>query len=73
MSARVKVARELEVDLDENGGIVTSAFRRIQTRNNSVNGTPPIPVAPVSVIKSNQEPAVAPAEVTTGEKTSPVD
>jgi hypothetical protein len=45
----------------------------MRTRNNSVSSTPPIPVAPVSVINSNQEPAVAPDEVTTGEKTSPVD
>jgi hypothetical protein len=31
-----KVARELEADFDENGGIITPAFRRMQTRNNSV-------------------------------------
>jgi hypothetical protein len=29
-----KVAWELEVDFDENGGIVTPAIRRMQTRNN---------------------------------------
>jgi hypothetical protein len=52
---------------------VTPAIRRMRTRNNSVSSTPPIPVAPVNVINSNQEPVVAPAEVTTGEKTSPVD
>jgi hypothetical protein len=68
-----KVARELEVDFDENGGIVTPAIRRMRTRNSSVISTPSIPVASVSVINSNQEPVVAPAEVTTGEKTSPVD
>jgi hypothetical protein len=45
----------------------------MRTRINSVNSTPPIPVAPVSVINSNQELVVAPDEVTTGEKTSPVD
>jgi hypothetical protein len=68
-----KVARELEVNFDENGGIVTPAIRRMRTRNNSVCSTPPIPVAPVSVINSNQEPVVAPTDVTTGEKTSPMD
>jgi hypothetical protein len=68
-----KVARELEVDFDENGRIVTPAIRRLRTRNNSVSSTLLIPVAPVSVINSNQEPVVAPAEVTTGENTSPVD
>jgi hypothetical protein len=52
---------------------VNPAIRRMQTRNNSVSSTLHIPVAPVSVISSNQEPVVAPAEVTTGEKTSPVD
>jgi hypothetical protein len=68
-----KVARELEVHFDENGGIVTPAICRMQTRNNSVSSTPPIPIDPVSVINGNQEPTVAPAEVTTGETTSPVD
>jgi hypothetical protein len=68
-----KVARELEVDFDENGGIVTPAIRRMQTRNNSVSSTPPIPVVPVNVTNSNQEPVVAQDEVTTGETTSPVD
>jgi hypothetical protein len=63
-----KVARELEVDFDETGGIVTPAIRRMRTRNNSVSSTPPIPFAPVTVINSNQEPVVAPAEVPTGEK-----
>jgi hypothetical protein len=62
-----------EVDFDENGGIVAPAIRRMRTRNNSVSSTPSISVAPVSVINSNQEPVVAPAEVTTGETTSPVD
>jgi hypothetical protein len=32
-----KVERELEVSFDENGGIVTPAIRRMQTRNNSVS------------------------------------
>jgi hypothetical protein len=68
-----KVARELEVDFDENGGIVTPAIRRMQTRDNSVGRTPPIPVSPVNVTNSNQEPVVAPAEVTTGETTLPGD
>jgi hypothetical protein len=68
-----KVARELDVDFDENGGIVTPAIHRMQTRYNSVSRTPPIPVALVNVTNSNQEPVVAPAEVTTGETTSPVD
>jgi hypothetical protein len=68
-----KVARELEVDFDENEGIVTPAIRRMRTRNNSVSSTPTIPVAPVSVINSNKEPVVAPADVTTGEMTSQVD
>jgi hypothetical protein len=54
-----KVVRELEVDFDENGGIVTPAIRRMRTRNNSVSSTLPMPVAPVSVINSNQEPVVA--------------
>jgi hypothetical protein len=52
---------------------VTPAIRRMQTRNNSVSSTPPIPVATVSLIKSNQEPVLAPAEFTTGKKTSSVD
>jgi hypothetical protein len=52
---------------------VTPAIRLMRTRNNSVSSTLPIPVAPVSVINSNKEPVVAPVEVTTGEKTSPVD
>jgi hypothetical protein len=68
-----KVARELEVYFDEIGGIVAPAIRRMRTRNNSISSTPPIPVAPVSVINSNQEPVVTSAEFTTGEKTSPVD
>jgi hypothetical protein len=68
-----KVERELEVDFDENGGIVTPAIRRMRTRNNSVSSTSPIAVSPVSVINSNQKPVVASAEVTTGENTSPVD
>jgi hypothetical protein len=68
-----KVARELEVDFDEIGGIVTPAIRRVRTRNNSVSSTPPIPVAPFSVINSKQEPVVAPAKVSTGIKNSPVD
>jgi hypothetical protein len=68
-----KVAWELEVDFNESGGTVTPAIRRMRTRNNSASSTLPIHVAPVSVIDSNQEPVVAPAEVTTGEKTSPVD
>jgi hypothetical protein len=68
-----KVPRELEVDFDEKGGIVTPAIHRMQTRNNSVSSSPHLPVAAVSVISSNQEPVVAPAEVTTGENTSPVD
>jgi hypothetical protein len=68
-----KVARELEVDFDENGVNVTPAIRRMQTRNNSVSSPTPIPVASVSVIKSNQEPVVAPAEATTDKKKSPVD
>jgi hypothetical protein len=68
-----KVARELEVDFDENGGIVTPAIRRMQTRNNSVGSSAPIRVAPVNVANSNQEPVVAPAEVTTGETTLPVN
>jgi hypothetical protein len=42
-------------------------------RKNSVISPPPIPVAPVNVINSNQEPVVAPVEFTTGETTSPVD
>jgi hypothetical protein len=67
-----KVARELEVDFDDNGGIVTPAIRRMQTRNNSVIRTPTLPVAPVNIINSNQEPVVAPAEVTTGKTTTPV-
>jgi hypothetical protein len=68
-----KVARELEVDFDENGGIVTPGIRRMRTPNNSISNTPPIPVASVNVTNSNQEPVVAPAEVTTGETTSAVD
>jgi hypothetical protein len=68
-----KVARELEVDFHENGGIVTPDFRRMQTRNNSVSSTPPITVAPVNETNSNLEPIVVPAEVTVGETTSPVD
>jgi hypothetical protein len=38
-----KIARELEVDYDENGEIVTPAISRLQTRSNSVSITPPIP------------------------------
>jgi hypothetical protein len=68
-----KVSRELEVEFDENGGILTPAIRRMQTRNNSVSSTPPISVAPVYATNSNQELVVALAEVKTGEKTSPVD
>jgi hypothetical protein len=68
-----KVTRELKVDFDENGGVVTPAIRRMQTRNNSVSSTPPIPFVSVNVTNSNQEPVVAPAEVITGETTSPVD
>jgi hypothetical protein len=45
----------------------------MRTRNNSVSSTTSIPVAPVRVIKSNQEPVVAPAEVTAVETTSPED
>jgi hypothetical protein len=63
-----KVARELEVDFDENGGIVTPAIRRMRTRNNMVSSTPLIPVSPVNVTNSNQEPVVAPAEVTTAKR-----
>jgi hypothetical protein len=68
-----KVARDLEVDFDENGGIVIPATRRMRTRNNSVTSTPPIPVSPVIATNRNQEPVVAPAGVNTGEMTSPVD
>jgi hypothetical protein len=48
-----KVARELEVDFDGNGGIVTPvlcaagrtpAIRRMRTRNNSVSSTPLYPL-----------------------------
>jgi hypothetical protein len=35
-----RAARELEVDFDKNGGIVTSAISLMQTRNNSVSSTP---------------------------------
>jgi hypothetical protein len=68
-----KVARELKVNFDENGGTVTPAIRRMRTCNTSVSSTRPIPVSPGSVINSNQELVVAPSEVITGEKTSPVD
>jgi hypothetical protein len=68
-----KVARELEVDFDENGEIVTPTIRHMQTRNSSVIRSPRILVAPVNVTNSKQEPIVAPAEVTTGETNSPVD
>jgi hypothetical protein len=37
-----KVVWELEADFDENGGIVTPAIRRMQTRNNLASSTPPI-------------------------------
>jgi hypothetical protein len=52
---------------------VTPAIRRMQTRNNSVSSTSLIPVDAFHVNNSSQEPVVAPAEVTTGETTSPVD
>jgi hypothetical protein len=68
-----KVARELELDFDDNGGIVNPAIRRMQTLNNSVSSTPHIPVSPLHVTNINQEPVVAPAEDITGEMTSPVD
>jgi hypothetical protein len=68
-----KIARALEVDFDENGGIVTPAFRRMQTRNNSFSSTPPRPVAPINATNSYQELIVAMTEVTTDETNSPVD
>jgi hypothetical protein len=68
-----EVARELEINFDDNGGIVTPAIHRIQTRNNSFSSTPPILVARINATNSKQEPIVATTEVTAGETTSPVD
>jgi hypothetical protein len=43
---------------------VTPGIRRMRTPNNLVSSPFPIPVASVNVTSSNQEPVVAPAEVT---------
>jgi hypothetical protein len=68
-----KVARELEVNFDENRGIVTPAIRCMQRRNSLVNSTPLVPLSLSMRSTATQSRIVATTEVTTGETTSTVD
>jgi hypothetical protein len=42
----------------------------MQTSNNSIKSTPPMPVAPINATNSSPEPIVATSDVTTGVTTS---